>query len=591
MSLGSSLRRRLASGLGPALILLLVAHGSATAQPAADLVFRGGAVYTVDAARSWASAVAIRDTTIVFVGDDDGVEPFIGPRTEVVELDGRMVLPGFHDSHVHPVTGGIELGQCDLNGLANEREILEAIAACAEATSDDSWIVGGGWDLTAFAGGNPHRDLLDQLVPGRPVYLSAADGHSSWVSSRALELAGIDASTPNPPPDGRIERDPDTGEATGTLRESAMALVERVLPPLAYEEYVLGLERSLEMANRFGITSMIEANASGDETLRAYRELSRSGRLTARMRVSLASDPGRDASQVDDLVAKSRAFSGPRLRVDAVKIFADGVIEANTAAVLEPYLGVDHNGVLNFEVDALNALVARIDREGLQVHIHAIGDRAIRASLDALEFALRRNGRRDSRHHIAHLELFDPDDIPRFRQLGVVANFQPLWAYADSYITNLTEPVLGPERSRWLYPIRSLVASGATVVGGSDWSVSSMNPLDAIQVGITRKGTSAPDSEPWIPQERVDLPTMLVLYTINGAYVQHQENRTGSIERGKAADLIVLERNLFEIAPDAIHEVNVLLTLLDGREVFRHPSFRPQRAKAVAPTVFGSIAQ
>ena len=568
-------------------LLTLGSHRGAEAQPAeADLVLRGGAIYTVDAARSWAQAVAIRDATIVFVGDDDGVLPFIGPRTEVVALDGRMVLPGFHDSHLHPVSGGIELGQCDLNGLVSEREILDAIAACAEdqpeSSTDDSWIVGGGWDLTVFAGGNPHRELLDRVVPGRAVYLSAADGHSSWVSSRALELAGVDKTTPDPPPDGRIERDPKTGEATGTLRESAMGLVQEILPPLDYEEYVQGLERSLQMANRYGITSWIEARASDDETLRAYTELSRSGRLTARTRVSLEAYPAQDESQVDELLARSRSFSGAYLRADAVKIFADGVIEARTAALLEPYVGMAHNGALNFEVDALNELVARIDGEGLQVHIHAIGDRAIRASLDALEFAREQNGRRDARHHIAHLELFDPADIPRFRQLGVVANFQPLWAYADTYITDLTIPVLGPERSRWLYPIGSVVASGATVVGGSDWSVSSMNPLDAIQVGMTRKGNTVPDSEPWIPQERVDLPTMLALYTINGAYLHHQETRTGSIEPGKAADLIVLESNLFEIAPETIHDVAVLLTLLDGREVFRHESYRPDNANALA---------
>ncbi len=590
MRLDILMPRRTVAGFCSAVALAVFLLGDArveSAQPAeADLVMRGGAVYTVDAARTWAHALAIRDAAIVFVGDDDGLEPFIGPRTEVVELDGRMVLPGFHDSHVHPVTGGIELGQCDLNGLSNEGELLAKIASCAESppssSSEDAWIVGGGWDLTAFDGGNPHRELLDRIAPRRPVYLTAADGHSCWVNSRALELAGINESTADPPPDGRIERDPKTGAPTGTLRESAMRLVQRVLPPIAHEEYVRGLERSLAMANRYGITSWIEANASDDETLRAYAELSGSGRLTARTRVSLKAEPARDESQVDDLLAKSHAYRGPFLRVDAVKIFADGVIEANTAAVLQPYVGVGHNGVLNFEPDALKKLVARIDREGLQVHIHAIGDRAIRASLDALEFALERNGRRDSRHHIAHIELFDPADIPRFRSLGVVANFQPLWAYADSYITDLTEPVLGPERSRWLYPIASLVASGAIVVGGSDWSVSSMNPLEAIQVAMTRKGTSASGWKSWIPQERVDLPTMLALYTINGAYLQHHENLTGSIEVGKAADLIVLDKNLFEIAPEAIHEVKVLMTLLDGRVVFLDESYRPVRTNTSA---------
>lgn len=577
-------RRRISNRrLGPAFGVIFgfaaCLSGAAAPQPPhADLVFRGGAVYTMDAARSWAEAVAVRDGTIVFVGAETAVEPFIGPRTRVVALDGAMVLPGFHDSHVHPVTGGIELGQCDLNGLATERELLDAVAACSETHPDDVWIVGGGWDLTVFAGGNPHRELLDQRVPGRAIFLSSSDAHSAWVSSRALELAGIDRSTNDPPPDGRIERDPTTGEPTGTLRETAMKLVEDLLPPLTYEEYIRAIERSLTMANGFGITSMIEARvtrpASEDTALEAFTELSRSGRLTARTRVSLLADPSRDETQVDDLLAKSRDVGGSFLRVDAVKIFADGVIEAHTAALLQPYIGLDHNGGLNFEPQALNRLVARIDRAGLQVHIHAIGDRAIRASLDALDYARARNGARDSRHHIAHIELFDPADIPRFRRLGVVANFQPLWAYADSYITDLTEPVLGPERSRWLYPIRSVVATGAVVVGGSDWSVTSMNPLEAIQVALTRRALDAESSDSWIPEERVDLPTALALYTINGAYLQHHEHSTGSLEVGKAADLVVLEKNLFEIAAEDIHEVRVLLTLLEGREVFRHASFR-----------------
>jgi hypothetical protein len=557
--------------LGLAAALAACAGNDGPARRSADLVLQG-AVYTMDGARSWADAVAIGGGTILYVGSRGDVEPWVGPSTQVLDLGDKMVLPGFHDSHVHPVSGGVELGLCDLNGLDTQQEILDAVARYATGHPDRAWVAGGGWDLPIFPGGNPSKDLLDRVVPDRPAYLSAADGHSAWVNSRALEIAGIDRNTKDPPPDGRIEKDA-AGEPSGTLRESAMALVSKHLPPTSAEDHQEGLRRALEMANRFGITSLQEASA-GDEVIRAYAELARRGELSARVVASLYVDPEKGESQVPELVRKRDQFRGERLRPTAVKIFADGVIESRTAAVLEPYLDrPGERGKANLEPAAFDRLVTRLDQEGFQVHIHAIGDRGVRLSLDAIEAAQRANGRRGARHHIAHLELVDPGDIPRFARLGVVANFQPLWAYADKYITELTEPALGPARSRWLYPLASVVKTGAVVAAGSDWSVSSMNPLDAIQVALTRRGIEDTEGVPWIPEERVDLPTMLAAYTIKGAYLNHQEKLTGSIEVGKAADLIVLDRNLFETPPQEIHRVKVLLTLLEGKEVFRDTSF------------------
>ncbi|HJS74526.1 MAG TPA: amidohydrolase, partial [Vicinamibacteria bacterium] len=422
-------------------------------------------------------------------------------------------------------------------------------------------------------GANPNRLDLDRLSPDQPAYLSSADGHSAWVNSRALDIAGIDATTPDPP-NGRIERDSRSGEPTGTLRESAAALVSKHLPALDLEDYAEGLARALRMANGFGITSLIEASAD-ERTLEAYAALARTQELTARVRISLIVDESRDEGQVDGLVAMRDRYQAAGLRADAAKIFADGVIESGTAALLEPYIDVPSRGELNFAPEILDRIVARLDKEGFQIHFHAIGDRAIRASLDAFEKAQAANGPRDSRHHIAHIELFDPDDIPRFAKLGVVANFQPLWAFADTYITDLTEPQLGPERSRWLYPIGSLAKSGAILAAGSDWSVSSMNPLDGIQVAVTRRDISAPEGPAWIPEELVDIDTILAAYTRGGAYLQHQENETGSLEVGKSADLLVLEENLFEIPKTEIHGVKVLLTLLEGKEIFRDPAFPP----------------
>lgn len=561
----------------PAVLLLIVLHSVAAAQAAppqpADTIFRGGGVYTVDAARSWAEAVAIREGRIVYVGSDAGLAPWIGPKTCSIDLHGKMLLPGFHDSHVHLVGGGIELDECDLNGLTTMDQVLEKVKQFAERHPAKKWIRGGGWPLT-LSGGNPHKELLDKIVPDRPVLLDAFDGHSSWVNSRALEVAGITKETPDPPR-GRIERDPKTGEPTGTLRESAVRLVILKTPPYTHAEFVAGLRRGLEMANRFGITSVQEARVT-DQHLNAFAELDKAGELTVRTVAAIGFDNAKGMLQIPQFVEWRKNFQSKRLRTTAVKIFQDGVIESRTAALLQPYLGGEERGWLNHEPEVLKPLAAELDRLGFQIHIHAIGDRGIQSSLDALEFARDRNGRRDSRHHIAHIQLFDPPDIARFRRLGVVANFQPLWAWADPYIVDMTLPVLGPERSRWLYPIRSVANSGAVIACGSDWSVTSMNPLDAIQVAVTRRGLKQAPGPAWLPEEVVDLPLMLAAYTINGAYVNFEETETGSIEVGKAADLIVLDRNLFEIPTHEIHNAKVLLTLLEGKAVFRDASFPEQ---------------
>lgn len=541
--------------------------GTASIREPADLVLNNAAVYTVDAARSWAHAVAIRNGRIVAVGTDAAVSAWIGPATKVLDLQGKMVLPGFHDSHVHLVGGGLELGECNLNGITTREEILQAIAAYARAHPEKSWIRGGGWPLT-LEGGNPGKDLLDQIVPDRPVLLDAFDGHSSWVNSRALALAGISKETPDPPR-GRIERHEVTGEPTGTLRESAARLVIAKAPLYTHDECVAGLRRGMELANRLGITSIQEASIK-DFHLKAFAELDQARQLTVRTVGAMRVDPERPlAAQVAQFIEWRKQYSSPRFRASAVKIFLDGVIESQTAALLQPYLGGDSRGWLNLEPDVLKPLAVELDRHGFQIHVHAIGDRAIQATLDALEFAQTQNGVRDSRHHIAHIQLFDPVDVPRFRRLGVFANFQPLWASADDYIVKMTEPVLGPDRSRWLYPLRSLVDSGAVVVGGSDWSVTSMNPLEAIQVAVTRRGITERPGPGWLAVECVDLPTMLAAYTINGAALSFQESMTGSLEVGKAADLIVLDRNLFEVPRHEIHRVQVLLTLLEGVPVYR----------------------
>ncbi len=542
--------------------------------PAADLVLRGGAVYTVRPERPWAEAVAIREGRIVFVGDDAGALRYVGDHTRVIDLSGRMLLPGFHDTHAHPLSGGLELGECNLYDAETPAEVEGIVRAYAAAHPDLPWIRGNGWQLPVFPGANPQKALLDRLVPDRPAFFYAADGHSAWANSRALALAGITAQTPDPA-NGRIERDPRTREPSGTLRESAISLLADKLPSYTDSERLGAARRALAEANRFGITSITDADA-GPDYLRAYAELDRRGELTAR--VSAALHPEEDATaeaEVTRLKALREQYrGGNRLTVNTIKLYADGVIEAGTAALLAPYLGRRGSaGDLTYTPDDFTSRIVGLDREGFQIHVHAIGDRAIRVTLDALARARELNGPRDARPVIAHLELFDPADLGRFRGLGVVASFQPFWAQADEYITKLTEPQLGPVRSRWLYPIASLARSGAILAGGSDWTVSSLNPLDAIQVALTRRPLETPDGPPWIPEERMHLAEMLSAYTIGGAYATYEEREDGSIAQGNLADLVVLDRNLFAIPIGEIHRARVLLTLLEGQTVYRDSTF------------------
>jgi len=553
-----------------ALIAVLVA-GAASCGPAvepADLVFLGGRIETMDTLLPRAEAVAVRDGRIVLVGDGSAVEALTGPGTEVVQLDGRLLLPGFHDTHVHPVSGGVELGDCDLNPAESRGDLARIVADCVQRAPAGAWIRGGGFQLPLFPDGAPSASLLDSLSPDHPAYLTSADGHSAWVNSIALAVAGVTAATPAPLPDGVIVRD-ETGRPLGTLRESAMRLVSRHVPIPTAEELAAGLTRSLRMASELGITTLHEASAD-EAFLQAYAAAERDGSLTARAIVALRVTEGEGTAQVAGLVRLRDAYMGRLVRPVAAKIFLDGVIEGGTAALLEDYLDrPGWRGELNYAPDTLAALVDALDEAGFKVHVHAIGDRAIRTALDAFEARRARDGGAGPRHILAHIQLFHPDDIPRFEALDVVASFQSLWLYADSYITDLTEPRLGPTRSRWLYPLRSVVETGALVVGGSDWSVSSMDPLRAIEVAVTRRDPDLDEGPAWIPEERVDLRTMLRAYTIEAARAAELDGETGSISAGKAADLVVLDQDILDGPPERISDARVEMTLFEGRVVYR----------------------
>lgn len=569
LALGSLLMTGAARGAARSAVPGAPPEPTALSRPAAaDVVLRGGAVYTVDAVRSWAEAVAIRKESIVYVGPDRGVAAYVGPRTRVVDLSGRMVLPAFQDSHIHPISGGISHLQCALYDVNTKEQYLDLVARYAAAQKERPWILGDGWSLAAFApSGIPDRRLLDSVVSDRPVYLESSDGHSAWVNSKALQIAGITKTTPDPP-GGRIDRDPATGEAVGSLQDSAMDLVNKKAPPYTSAERLEGLRWALKHLNGFGITSFQDASVDND-ALDAYRALDDKGELTARVVASLWWERSKGEEQIAGFLDARRKYTKGRLRATTVKIMQDGVFEVQTAAMLHDYKGKPGvRGLTMVEPEALKRDVTRLDKEGFQVHFHAIGDAAIRECLDAIEAARRANGPRDARHHIAHIEVFDPADIPRFRALGVIANFQPLWAFADDYMVKLTLPYLEPDQARYIYPIASLEKSGAVVAFGSDWSVSSANPLEEIEVAVTRMGPLGETKEPFLPDERIDLPEALAAFTINAAYVNFQEDKTGSIEVGKLADLIVVDHNLFTIEPTTISDAKVLLTLLGGKPVY-----------------------
>jgi predicted amidohydrolase YtcJ len=558
--------------------------GQPTAERPADLVLTGGAVYTVDAARTWAQAVAVSGGRIAAVGTDADMRPHVGQRTEVVNLRGRMVLPGFQDAHVHASGGGLERNQCDLTGEHTRQGYLAAIRGYADGNPGAEWITGGGWSMDVFPGGVPGKDDLDAIVPDRPVFLSNRDHHGAWVNSRALALAGIGAATPDPP-DGRIERTA-AGEPQGTLHEGAMNLVQRLVPAPDLAAQVAGILEGQRYLHSLGITAWQEAIV-GDyavvpDCFDAYREADGRGLLTARVTGALWWRRATGPSQLDFLAERRAIATGPRFRTTSVKIMQDGVCENFTAAMLAPYLdGHGHEtggrGTSFFAPEELTEAVTAIDARGFQVHIHAIGDRAVREALDAIAAARAANGPTAGRHHIAHLQVVHPDDVPRFRELSVLANCQPLWASNEPQMTELTLPFLGPERSAWQYPFGSLAASGAQLCFGSDWPVSSPDPMWQMHTAVNR--TTAPGypfrgpqtDTPFLPGERIGLPAAIAAFTMGSAYVNHDERDAGSVEPGKRADLVVLDRNLFTQPATEIALAEVDLTLVDGAVVYARP--------------------
>ncbi len=541
----------------------------------ADLAFVGGGVYTVDAASRWEEGVAVLDGRIVAVGHDAQIREHIGPSTRVVDLRGRMLLPGFQDAHVHAIGAGMDRLTVDLSPAHDVAAYADRIRAYADTHPDVAWIRGGGWSMDVFPGGTPSREALDAIVPDRPVFLSNRDNHAAWVNTRALDLAGVDRGVADPA-DGRIERRPD-GSPQGTLHEGAMLLVRRHVPDPGSEELLAALTVAQADLHALGITAWQEAIVGSYPTMPdatdAYPALEAAGGLTARVTGALWWRRDQELEQIAELVETRRRTMGARYRPTTVKIMLDGIIENRTAAMVAPYAIGGATGLAYVERSLLAEAVARLDEEGFDVHIHTIGDRAVRDALDAIAHTREVNGHR-GRHHLAHLQVVDPADVRRFARLGVSANLQMLWAAEDAAMRTLTLPVLGPERSGWQYPFGSLAASGATLCAGSDWPVSTPDVLQQISVGVERVSPAGypygAGVEPFLPHERISLPQAIRAFTMGSAYVNRLEAVTGSIEVGKAADLVVLSENVFD--PGALTEARPLLTVVDGSPVFEDPA-------------------
>jgi predicted amidohydrolase YtcJ len=545
---------------------------------AADLVFLGATVEPIlPFLGPRPDALAVTGGRISAVGSSADVEPLIGSATTVHRLEGETLLPGFQDAHIHPVEGELTAMRCDLSELS-AGEFDDAIRAYAARHPDRDWVVGAGWSATDFPDAAPRRAALDALVPDRPAFLWSRDGHSAWVNSRALELAAITAATPDPA-GGLIVRDPD-GSPRGTLREGAIALVEELVPPPPAQELATALTSVQRRLHALGITAWQDASvydsAACARNLETYRAAAEAGSLQARVAAALFWDPRHGVEQVEGFVEQRASASVGRLSAGTVKIWVDGVVEGLTGAMLDPYLdehgqATDNRGMALVPPQMLREAVVALDRAGLQVHLHAIGDAAVRSALDAIEAARHLSGPSDLRHHIAHIQVIHPADLPRFAALEATANMQPIWACHEPIMDQRTIPFLGSERMTWQYPFASLLRHGARLAGGSDWPVSSANPLLEMEVAITRVSELERSGSPFLPDERLSLDEALAAFTIGSAYVNHLDTETGTIEVGKLADLVVLDRNLRAADAGPVGEARVQGTWLEGVEVFAGP--------------------
>jgi predicted amidohydrolase YtcJ len=538
----------------------------------ADTVFTNGAVFDGQEYRQ-NSAVAVQSGRVIAVGRDD-VGGLVGPRTEIVDLAGALLLPGFTDAHVHPIEGGLERMRCDLSTGVSRTDYLALIVSYC-AANDSPWILGGGWQLAAFPGGTPRASDLDGVVSDRPVFLASRDHHAAWVNTAALRLAGITATTLDPS-DGHIERDA-AGNPTGVLQEGARLLVSRLIPDDTPVENYQALLSAQQYLHSLGVTGWQDAivgdYGNHSDTGDVYLRAARNGDLTAKVVAALWWDRNRGIEQLAELVRRREQLQRERFAATSVKIMQDGIPENRTAAMLSPYCGCAGGGASGHSfIDAveLRSIVAVLDRADFQVHVHAIGDRAVRESLDAFAAARSRNGLNDNRHHLAHIQIVHPDDVPRFAQLGVAANMQTLWATFEPQMIEFNLPALGAERSAWQYPFGDLARAGTRLCAGSDWPVTTPDPWAALHVAVNRTLPSSMSDfnpEPFYPEQALELGVALRAYTRGSAWINHAD-KTGVVDVGAEADFCVTDRDPFRGSVSEIGSTRTTSTWIKGRRVF-----------------------
>ncbi len=571
----------LAVALSVAVAGLLVSHGAVAllaqqpaAAEAADTILVNGRIYTVNSRQPWAEALAIRGGKIVAAGTAAEVEQLRGPATQVLDAHGHLVLPGLTDCHIHFISGALALGQVQLDGARSVAEIQQRVREYVAAHPGTGWILGRGWVYATFGSeALPHKKLLDEVAPDRPVLLEAYDGHTYWANSKALEMAGITRETPDPP-NGQIVRDPATGEPTGALKEGASGLVERIVPKPTRAEKLEALRAGMAAANRVGLTRV--HSAGGDfEELPLYRELGRAGALTVRMDVSYFLNPaGLTPAVFEEIERARREYHGDWLSAGAVKTMLDGVIESHTAAMSAPYSDAPElKGSMFWDAQGYKAAVVELNRRGFQIFTHAIGDAAVGLALDAYEEAAAAYHTPDSRHRIEHIETIRASDVARFGGLGVVASFQPLHAYPDANTLQVWARNVGPERVARAFAWQSVASAEGKLAFGSDWPVVTLNPWAGLQTAVTRETEDRKPAGGWIPKQRISLAQAIEAYTLGAAIAGRREKSEGSLEPGKLADLVVVSQNLFEIDAHEIGRTEVLVTVVGGKVVYQAASW------------------
>lgn len=529
-----------------------------------DLAILNGKVWTGDPGRPWAEAVAVRGDKIFAVGTTAEIRKLTSGATDVVDLGGALVLPGFIDSHTHFLAGGFALKSIQLRDAGSREEFTARIAAKARELGPGRWILNGDWDHQQLRPVElPRKDWIDAVTPDNPVCVNRFDGHMIVANSLALKLAGVTKDTPAPP-GGEIEKDPATGEPSGILKDAAMDLVYARIPDPSFEDKLEAAEASILHAAENGVTSVHEmADAASFEV---FQELARRGRLTTRIYLYV---PITEIETVARLKLKS-PFGGPYLRLAGLKGFVDGSLGSETAYFFEPYTDAPKtSGLLNgqmFPEGIMEKRILEADRAGLQLAIHAIGDRAVSLLLDMYERAVAANGPRDRRWRVEHAQHMRPADIARFGRLGLVAAVQPYHAIDDG---RWAETKIGPERAKTTYAFESLRRAGAVLAFGSDWTVAPLSPILGIYAAVTRRTLDGRNPGGWVPAEKVSVEESVRAYTVNGAWVEFAEAVKGSIAAGKLADLIVLDRDIFAIPPEEIATAKVRMTVVDGRIVYR----------------------